>query len=257
MKKHAKLLLSMLLALIMLLALSACDQAAAGTAAEPAQAASEQSASEAAEITVTASSTVTLAPDKSTVSFGVTSQDESAEAAQSQNTEAVNNVIAVLKEHGISEKSIRTEYYSLYPQYDYTYSVPQITGYSVSTTLAVRDQDVKDLGKLLTACVAAGITNVDNVNLQCSGYDQAYAQALAQAVEAAHEKAEGLAKASGKTLGEVVNVTEGLQDTYARYNGLNASANFAGSEGMGGDGPEIQPGETEITANVTVTYRMG
>ena len=262
MKKHAAKLLAVLLALAMVLALSACDQAAAGTetaapAAESAQA--DGSAQEgASEVTVSASATVTQVPDKASISFGITSQDESAEQAQNKNAKAVSDVIAVLTDRGIAEKSIRTEYYSLYPQYDYSYSVPQLTGYTVTTTMSVHDQDLDQLGEVMSACVAAGITNVDSMNLMCSGYDEAYAQALDKAVEASRAKAETLAQAAGKTLGEVVNVTEGWQDTSARYGSLNASVNYReAAEGMGGgDDISIQPGESEITANVTVTYRM-
>ena len=67
----------------------------------------------AGEITVSASGSVLLTPDKATVSFGVTTQEETAELAQSKNSEAVQKVIDVLTERGVEEKSIRTTYYSM------------------------------------------------------------------------------------------------------------------------------------------------
>ena len=241
------------LGLALMLGLTGCGSAPAGTSA-----AGAASAPETAEtITVSASGTVRLVPDKATVSFGVTTQERTAELAQSKNSEAVKNVIEVLTGRGVEEKSIRTTYYSMYPQYDWSDGDQRITGYNATTTMTVQDQNIEDLGALLSACVAAGINNVDNVSFLCSGYDEAYRQALAQAVAASKDKAEALAQAGGKTLGEPITITEGWQDSSARYE-WNAEVPLAMKEAAAGDtaGPSLQPGETEITANVTVTYRM-
>ena len=249
MKKNLKTLLCAVLGVVMILGLAGCGAAFAGSvpAAEPKP-----------EITVSASGTVRLEPDKATVSFGVTTQEPTAEAAQSKNSEAVNNVIAVLTQNGVEEKSIRTTNYNMYPQYDYSEGGEQrIIGYVVYSTMSVEDQDIDELGKLLSACVAAGINHIDSVRYLCSGYDEAYRQALAQAVAASRDKAETLAAAAGKKLGDVVAATEGWQDTSARYGkGSMTSGTFAMETALDAGAPVIQPGETEISASVTVTYGM-
>ena len=210
------------------------------------------------EVTVSASGTVRLVPDRAAVSFGVTTQAPTAEEALNKNSEAVDKVMEVLTGRGVEEKSIRTTNYSMYPQYDWSDGGEQrLTGYAVYTAMTVQDQDIEDLGTLLSACVAAGINNVDSVSFLCSGYDEAYRQALSQAVADSRTKAEALAAAAGKTLGDAVSVTEGWQDTSARYGRtVNATAAFAKEEALDAGGASLQPGETEITANVTVTYRM-
>ena len=99
------------------------------------------------EITVSASSTVRLTPDKATVSFGVTTREDTAELAQSKNSEAVRNVMDVLTARGIEEKSIRTDSYNMYPQYDWSEGGEQrIIGYMVTTSMSVRDRDIEELG---------------------------------------------------------------------------------------------------------------
>ena len=206
-----------------------------------------------AEVTVSASGTVRLVPDKASVAFGVTTEEASADLAQSKNSEAVDKVIAVLTERGIEEKSIRTTNYSLYPQYDYSDGVSRIIGYSVCTTLLIQDQDIENVGKLLADCVAAGVNHVDQVSFLCSGYDEAYREALAEAVQNARVKAEVLAKAAGKTLGEAVSVTEGWQDSSVRYD-KGAIYQYAAMDSVAS--PSFMPGESEISANVTVTYAM-
>ena len=250
MKHIIKIAVCAALGIAVLLGLTGCGAASAESAPanEPVS-----------EVTVSASSTVRLAPDKATVSFGVTTQEQTAELAQSKNSEAVQNVIDVLTGRGVEEKSIRTTYYSMYPQYDWSDGGEQrIIGYNVTTSMSVQDQNIEDLGTLLSACVAAGITNIDNVSFLCSGYDEAYRQALAQAVADSRLKAEALAHAAGKTLGEPVTITEGWQDTSARYGQASGMAfSVEAAKDTAAAAPSLQPGETEIVANVTVTYRMG
>ncbi len=241
------------LALALLLGLAGCGN----SSSSPALAAGNTAAAEAAaQITVSASGSVRLTPDKATVSFGVTSQEKTAEAAQSRNSEAVDRVIEVLTGRGIAEASIRTTYYSMYPDYDWSGDGEQrIVGYTVTTTLSVQDQDIDAVGGLLSACVEAGVNRIDSVSFLCSGYDEAYRQALGEAVAAAREKAEALAAAAGKKLGEPVVITEGWQDSSARYsNSARGSFELAAEDAV--SAPSFQPGETEITANVTVTYAM-
>ena len=228
----------------------------AGTVAASAAASAVEKKTDAGEVTVSASGSVKLTPDKASITFGVSTQEKTADAAQKKNSEDVDRVISVLTGRGIEEKSIRTSNYNMYPQYDYSGTGEQkIIGYIVSTSLTIQDQDISDVGKLISDCVAAGIDNVDNISFLCSGYDDAYSEALTRAVEAARKKAEVLAAAAGKTLGDPVVITEGYQNTSARY---AKSANIAldavaESAAMG---PALMPGETEITANVTVSYEM-
>ena len=246
MKRNMKTAVSATL-IIALASVMAFGLAGCGAAASP--------AADTATVTVSASGTIKLVPDKATVYFGVTSQETSAELAQAKNSEAVQKVMDVLTERGIEGKSIRTTNYSMYPQYDYSEMGEQkIIGYVVYTNMSVQDQNIEDLGMLLSACVAAGINNVDNVSFLCGGYDEAYSQALTQAVEASRAKAETLAAAAGKKLGEAVTITEGWQDSSARYaKGVNYTMEAAA---MDTARPAFQPGETEITADVTVTYSM-
>ncbi len=222
MKKNLKKAVCAVLVLALAAGLCACGAAYAET---PRKDPAEET------ITVTASGTVKLVPDKATVSFGVSTQEQTAEQAQSKNSEAVNKVIDVLTERGVEAKSIRTTNYNMYPQYDYSEKGEQrIIGYVVRTSMSVQDQDIDDLGKLLAACVAAGINQVDSVNFLCSGYDEAYSEALTQAFDAARAKAATLAAAAGKKLDDAVTITEGWQDTSARYGKSVQAAGYVMNE---------------------------
>ena len=238
--------------LALVLGLTGCGASSTTTVAAPAATAAES----VPQITVSASATVKLVPDKATVSFGVTTQEKTPEQAQSKNSEAVQKVMDVLTGRGIEEKSIRTDSYSMYPQYDWSENGDQrIIGYVVTTSMTVKDQDIADLGKLLSACVEAGINDVDSVRFLCSGYDEAYREALKEAVALSRDEAEAMAAGAGKKLGDPISITEGYQDTSSRY-GKNTDLYTFTPEAVMDDAPSFSPGETEITANVTVTYNM-
>lgn len=208
-------------------------------------------------ITVSASGTSKAVPDKAEISFGVTSQAKTADAAQTENAKTIDAVIAHLKERGIEEKSIQTSSYNLYPEYDYNSKTPSITGYTVRTTLTVSDQAIDDAGDIVSECVALGINNVENFRFYASSYDEAYEEALQKAVKAAGAKAEVLAKSAGGGLGEILSITEGYQDTSYRYSKSRyAVEEAAAADNAAGFGMAVMPGEASIQAQVTVTYEL-
>ncbi len=206
-------------------------------------------------VTVTASGTVSVVPDKVEISFGVNTQAKTAEKAQQENSEIIDKVIAHLTELGVEEKSIQTSGYNLYPDYDYSGNTRRLIGYQVNNMLTVRDQDIEDAGKIVAECVALGINDVNNFRFYASSYDEAYEEALEKAVAAATRKADVLAVAAGGELGPVLTLAEGWQDVSVRY--AKSSMNMAVEEAAAMDsamGMSLMPGETEIKAQVTATY---
>ncbi len=225
----------------------------AALSAQPALAATEAPGKEAVmdTVTVTANSSVFEAPDMAQISFGVTSQGKTAEEAQKKNTEQVNKVLAQLEKSGIDKKSIQTTYYNMYANYDYEHD-NAITGYNVETTLQVSDQKIEDAGKIITECVDAGVNNINNIEYTCSKYDEKYQEALKNTIAEAKKKAEVLAEASGRELAEVNAIVEGYQDTSAQYRGNGAALESAKMA----DSAALEPGQMEIKAQATVTYRL-
>ncbi len=207
-------------------------------------------------VTVSAQGTAKAVPDKAEITFGVTTQAKTPDAAQKENAEKIDKVIAHLKERGIEEKSIRTSSYSLYPEYDYSNNKQKIIGYQVRTSLTVSDQEIGDAGDIVSECVGLGINDVENFRFYASSYDEAYEDALRAAVAAAGAKAAVLAESTGDTLGPVLSLSEGYQNTSYRY----AKSNYAMAEEAAADasgfGMAVMPGEASITAQVSVTYQL-
>ncbi|MGO5292460.1 SIMPL domain-containing protein [Porcincola sp. LCP21S3_C12] len=215
--------------------------------------------------TVSASATgvVMEVPDMAQITFGIVTNGEKADAAQSENTEKVNQVIETLKGMGVDEKSIQTSGYSISPQYDYDNldadKQPKLTGYEVRTTLQVSDQKIADAGKILSESVKSGVNDVEGVVYTCSTYDEKYEEALQEAVKAARKKADVLAKAEGASAGKAVSISEGYQDLSARYQSSDIGAVYKETAAAAQDAssiPDLSAGTLQIKAEVSVTYEL-
>ena len=171
----------------------------------------------------------------------------------------MDQVIAKIRELGVPDKSIKTSGYDLWPRYDYSGNTEKLVGYQVSTSLTVTDRSVDEVGALISECVAAGVNQVNNISYSCSNYDEIYNEALTKAVEKAKEKGEVLAKAADGSLGEILSVSEGYQNTAYRYNTSYMDAKQMSGYGVAEEAAmdvAVMPGEAEITAQVTVVFEL-
>ena len=235
-----------LLVSVLMLTLAACGgQAPAATTGE---------GQVANTITVNASSEVKVTPDKADFWVDVYVTGDTAEEAQKAGVEPVNAVIAALKAAGVDEKSIQTTYTNGNPTYDWSSDDEKITGYEMRTNLKVSGVSVDEVSSLMQTAISAGATGVDGPAYSTESYDEAYQQALSEAVAAAKPKAEAMASAAGVSLGKVVMITEGYQDTSYRYAKTEEAVAYDSAEGEADMG--FMPGEISVTAQVTVAYSI-
>lgn len=234
------------------------ENSAPAAVVEPIPVASDEATRVAGTVTVNASSEVKAVPDRASFSVDVVVQGETAEDAQSAASEPVDAVMAALSKLGIEDKSIQTTYTGVSPLYDWSGETQRIVGYESRTSITVSDVAVDDVTAAMEACVTAGATSTSGPNYYASSYDDAYAQALAQAIEASRAKASVMAEAAGVSLGEVVSITEGYQNTSYRYVESAAAMEMAVTADEAGAGAaKLAPGEVSIEAQVTVTYALG
>ena len=184
---------------------------------------------------------VTVVPDEASISAGVHTQAASASDALAQNAKLMNSVIAALKAAGGTD--LQTQQVSLNPQ---TNDQNQVTGYAADDSVAAKAK-IADVGALIDAAVAAGANNVDGPNLDVSDRVALYRDALGKAVEDARAKAEALAQAGGFGVGPVSSVTE--QSAGAPVPVFQAAVAKS-------DGTPVEAGTQDVTADVTVTFRI-
>ncbi len=179
-------------------------------AAVPAFAQAPQSQGPDARIVVTGEGSVSVAPDYAAISAGVASRAKTAGEAADANAKSMAAVINALTDAGVARNDIQTAQYSLQPMYapPQPGSEQKLTGFSVSNRLNVKIRDIGKTGAILDKLVAAGATDIGNVEYLHANSSALLDQARQAAMADARRKAELYAKAGGLTLGAVAFVSE-------------------------------------------------
>jgi uncharacterized protein YggE len=157
-------------------------------------------------------------------------------------------------EEGVAEEDIQTQFFNIYPQYNYAEgAAPTITGYVVSNQVQVKVRDLDTVSEVLDAAIAAGgdAVRVNGISFTVEDPESFLSDARREAVADARAKAEVLAEAAGVELGDAISINE--------------STNFGGDiyypaadvrqEAMGGATP-VNPGEQELHVNVAVVFSI-
>jgi len=224
---------------LVVLAVAAVAVAALFAFGRPAAAHGDASAPD--SVTTLGHGVLTLVPDQATIDAGVQTQAKTAADALAQNSTEMNAVVQALR--GAGGRNLQTQEVSLSPQTD---SSGAVTGYTANDSVSA-DAAIADAGKLIDAAVAAGANTVDGPTLSISDYAARYRDALAKAVDDARAKAAALAKEGNFELGAISSVSEQSDSTTPEPEFKAASTPAA---------TPIEPGSQDVTADVSVTFRI-
>lgn len=220
-------------------------------------------------------------PDIATLEFSIITEAATSKQAQDDNSKKSKAVTDFLKKQGVNDKDVKTTYYNIYPKYSYPRprplyqsppssvgetqvmplppipiddTTPKIIGYQVTQGLQVKIRDFDKLSSVIDGLVVAGVNNVNNLGFSIDDPEKLKSEARAKAIADAKKKADELKGQIGIKLGKIVNFSEGFNG----YPGpIMYEAQALGGKGGGGiGGPTLPPGETEITADVTLTYQI-
>ncbi|NPV30422.1 MAG: SIMPL domain-containing protein [Firmicutes bacterium] len=218
---------------------------------DPAQAKAEE---QQPQIVATGSSQVSVKPDQAKVSLGVLTLAPTAKEAQQENAELANKVIGALVKAGVPKEKIETREYSIWPEYHYPKpeenKPPTIVSYRVSNTLLVTLDDTGMVGTAIDAAVRAGANKVESIEFLKKDPAAAQREALQNACREARLKAEAIAQALGVRLTGVLSVQESTGSDY------QPPIRQAKMIEAGGAPTPIEPGELQVRASVTITFRI-
>jgi uncharacterized protein YggE len=255
--KRILLLLSLLPAILLL---SSCSPVARS---EPRAVAA---APEPRTITTTGDAEVRVTPDEVVLILGVETAAQELGAARSQNDERVRRVLAAAQEQGVEAKYLQTEYLSLEPRYNDSYTRRDLTGYVTRKTIVVTLKDIGKFENLLTAALEAGANNVHGVQFRTTELRRYRDQARSLAIKAAQEKAVALAAELGQKVGQPLKIEEQQSNWWAWYGGWwgggwssamtqNVVQNVSGG-GQSSEDATIAPGQITVNARVAVTFEL-
>ena len=213
---------------------------------------SVSAAEEIRTVTVTGTATVTVEADRASLNLGVRTQAEDAEKASQANAQKVQSVMDALKEAGIPEENITTNYYYVNALYDYSSFTGEdvVKGYQVSNSLTVIVDEIDRAGEMIDIALAAGANSCDGISFQSSASLGAYDEALSGALREGRRKAELIAQATGETLGSLVSVTE----SYGSYSGMRYAKVEAAMDRA--SGTAIMADGLDFSATVQMTFSL-
>lgn len=199
-------------------------------------------------------SIVTTIPDKVTINIGISHKNTTIKATQARANEIIDTITKKLGEMGVSKDDVKTQNYSINPQYDYQRATQDIVGYTVDVSLQISLSDFEKLNQVIDMATAAGANQIGGIQFTLSDEKerQVRAEARAKAIDDAKANANELARLSGVKLGKVINVVEGTQND-PPYPVMYADK-AAGMGGGGGTPTSVQPGSTSYTYTVTLSY---
>lgn len=215
-------------------------------------------------LAVDASAEVFAVPDIAEVYFSIKSENKEIAPAQLNVEEKINNIIDSLKNIGILEKDIKTNFYNANPRYDYKNSscegfrCPEgertLIGYEVLQSVVVTIRDISKTGEVLSVLGQLKVSDLYGPNFRIENEEELKAKVREDAIQKAREKGKSLAKNLGVKIVGIENFSEGFGGFY-----------FAKSEAVRQEGDLMTPisttvtlpaGENKITTTVNIIYKV-
>ena len=212
-------------------------------------------ASAAAEtrITVSGSGTTLVNADYAMVTLGVVHMEADVLKAQEKVNGAINSIRAALIENGIEKENINTDQVRINARYDYSGSVEKIVGYSASSYLVIRTDDMENVGSVIDVAFNAGANTLDGIEFFAENTEGAREESLTFAVTDARKKAEIIAKASGLVITGIDTISESY--SYTSESARNAVFKNAVMEDAAAYGQTVvQSAKLSVQASLTIVF---
>ncbi len=205
-------------------------------------------------LTISATGETKADPDIATISAGVVTQSATANEAMRENRTRMDRVIAALTAAGVDEKDIQTDNLNLNPQYRYAENEPpQITGYQAQNTVSLTLRDIANAGAALDALVAEGANQINGPTFGMEDSETAMNEARIDAMRNARARADIYAQAAGMQIARIVSISE--SSNYAPQPPRPQMMRSAAMD-QAEASTKLQPGQLDLTADVTVIYEL-
>ncbi len=209
-------------------------------------------------ISVAGESTVKAMPDLLTVYFVVQTTANTATEAKDNNSMIVDQVITNLIAAGLERDEIVTENFNVYEDYSWESGKRKFLGYKAVHNMKVElsSENSEKIGEVIDAVVDGGaLLNYINFELSKENQNLYKAEALKSASEDARIKAESMAEGLGKRVVDIVSVSESSFGYYP-WRLLGQEDIALGAAEAKAATTDIQPGEKEISARVSVVFKI-
>lgn len=201
---------------------------------------------------------MTVSPDIATLRLGVEAQKATVAEAQTEASEAMDKVMAALKDSGVAEKDIQTQYFDIREVRERLElgGERKVVGYEVTNRVSAKIRDIDKVGTIIDVAAKAGgdYIRMHGISFSVEEPSAYYEKLREKAMADAEAKAKQLAELAGVTLGKATYISEGIQvprtwDVYMEIMGGMAPEREEAA-------PPISPGETKISLTIQVAYAI-
>lgn len=199
-----------------------------------------------------------VAPDMAILTFAVVRNAQTAAAALSANSAAMNEVLSALKSGAIADRDMQTSNFSIYPQYQHNepkngvMEPPKVVGYEVSNTLTLKVRDLKKLGGIIDQSVKLGVNQGGQIAFTNDDPAKTMAEARKAAVADALARAKTLTEAAGVKLGRILEISENAMRPMPPQPMMRMSM----AKEMAADAVPVAGGENTYNVTVNVTFAL-
>lgn len=210
-------------------------------------------------ISVNTTANTEITPDVADISIAVKTYDnKSLQKATTENKEISERVLASLKTliNTSNGDYVKTINYSASPLYTYSNNKRNFDKYEVSNTVIVHTKSIDKVGEMIDKAISSGATNVDNLALSVSRYDDECNQLLVKATQKARSRADLLAKSALTSVTGVrsLNVSCSANNSVTpQYRMLAANMDSADMEAKS-TSTSIEKGIVKVYATVNATF---
>jgi uncharacterized protein YggE len=201
------------------------------------------------QIVATGTGEVQLPPDRATVVLGVQSRAATVAQATTDNSRRQRAILDTLRALGLGSDQLSTVNFSVSPEMQYAPNQPpKVTGYVVTNTVRASLRRLEDVGRTIDAALAKGANDISGIEFTSSRADSARRAAISEAVAHARADAEVMAKAAGGSLGQLLELTSGVEPIRP-FEATMARARVAAAAPT-----PIEPGQLTVSATVTARW---
>ena len=209
---------------------------------------------------VTGAANTKVKPDKVNLSFGVETNNKTANVALVANSKTMNKVIDSLRTDGVKENETSTSYFSISPSYNYSRPsdiIGKITGFTVSNSIQIQSTNIRNVSKWIDTAIAAGANTVNSVDFTLSDkrLDEIKNSLIKQAIDNARTKADIAASALGLKIVGVKSVN--LNDFEPQPSPIPlAKESLAAAVPTANRSTPVISGEQQINTNIGIMYSI-
>lgn len=222
-----------------------------------AMAATPATAPEQGQISVSASASRTIAPSYALLSLGISSSAADVGQAKVTNDRVMSDVISRLVSLGVAKNNIKTSYFNVTPQYDYSSNnggADKVKGYTVTNRVTVRINNLNDVSKIIDATVKAGATSVDGLQFNADITPDLTDQLISEAVKNGRHQADVVAAAAGERIGQLKSANVNTTSTYTN-DSVSPRLYKVNAVALSSSTP-IEKGDITITQNVDLVFTI-